>query len=211
MVAGTTLAWIWLSSPRDLAPDARAFLPVLRDGVRIGFERTLEQDAALGIRQLVDVACKALSPAVNDPYTAVQAVDHLSVIFCALAQRPLGNHVIRGGNGAVIVPGRRFPDYLATMCGLIRRYGAGEPTVAHALLRLLGNCAAVACDDPELCAAIEDQARIVIADAEREVAQPLDLALAHAEAEAVRQLVARRGPASRAPGPDEPSTPSPPR
>ncbi len=55
--------------------------------MRIGFERTLEQDAAFGIRQLVDVACKALSPAVNDPYTAVQAVDHLSVIFCALLDR----------------------------------------------------------------------------------------------------------------------------
>src|SRR5262249_50601389 len=81
VVAGRTRAWIWAASPHDPAPDPQAFLPVLRDGVRIGFERTLEQDAALGIRQLVDVACKALSPAVNDPYTAVQAVDHLSVRF----------------------------------------------------------------------------------------------------------------------------------
>jgi uncharacterized membrane protein len=194
VVAGTTLAWVWAASPRDPGPDPRAFLPVLREGVRIGFERTLEQDAALGIRQLVDVACKALSPAVNDPYTAVQAVDHLSVIFCALAQRPLGNHVVRDGSGAVIVPGRRFGEYLATMCGLIRRYGSREPTVAHALLRLLGNCAAVAGDDPERRAAIEEQAGIVIADAEREVAQPADLALAHAEAEAVRQLAAGRRP-----------------
>jgi len=213
VVEGTTLAWIWRSSPRDPAPDPRAFLPVLREGVRIGFERTLEQDAALGIRQLVDVACKALSPAVNDPYTAVQAVDHLSVIFCALAQRPLGNHVARDGSGtAVIVPGRRFPDYLATMCGLIRRYGAGEPIVAHALLRLLGNCAAIAGDDPERFAAIEEQASIVIADAEREVAQPADLVLAHAEAEAVRQLVTGHRPASPSPAgrPDEPRTPSPP-
>src|SRR5262249_27916874 len=138
VVAGTTLAWIWAASPRDPSPDPRVFAPVLREGVRIGFERTLEQDAALGIRQLVDVACKARSPAVNAPYTAVQAVDHLSVIFCALAQRPLGNHVARDGSGAVIVPGRRFPEYLATMCGLIRRYGSREPTVAYALLRLLG-------------------------------------------------------------------------
>ena len=106
-MAGTTLAWIWRASPDDPAPDPGAFTRALDGGVRIGFERTLEQDAAFGIRQLVDVACKALSPAVNDPYTAVQAVDHLSVIFCALARRPL----------------------------------AGEPTVAHALLRLLGNCA----------------------------------------------------------------------
>ena len=144
-------------------------------GCGSGSKRTLEQDAALGIRQLVNVACKALSPAVNDPYTAVQAVDHLSVIFCALARRPLGNHVVRGGSGAaVIVPGRRFPDYLAVMCGLIRRYGAREPAVAHAMLRLLGNCAAVAGDDREWRAAIEEQARIVVADAEREVAQPVE-------------------------------------
>jgi uncharacterized membrane protein len=213
VVAGTTLAWIWHASPHDPPPDPQAFLPGLNAAVRIGFERTLEQDAALGIRQLVDVACKALSPAVNDPYTAVQAVDHLSVIFCALAQRPLGNHVVRDGSGpAVIVPGRRFPDYLATMCGLIRRYGSREPTVAHALLRLLGSCAAVAGDDPERSAAIEEQARIVIADAEREVTQPADLALAHAEAETVRQLVTGHRPTAHPPAdrPDEPRAPSPP-
>ena len=192
VVAGTPLAWIWRASPGDPAPDPRDFTRALDTGVRIGFERTLEQDAALGIRQLVDVACKALSPAVNDPYTAIQAVDHLSVIFCALARRPLGTHVAREGIGMVIIPGRRFPDYLAVMCGLIRRYGAGEPTVAHALLRLLGSCAAVAEDDPERCAAIEEQARIIVSDAEREVAQPADLAFTHAEAESVLQAVARR-------------------
>jgi uncharacterized membrane protein len=214
VVAGTTLAWIWCVSPHDPAPDPQDFWPALDAGVRIGFERTLEQDAALGIRQLVDVACKALSPAVNDPYTAVQAVDHLSVIFCALARRPLGTHVVRAGDGAaVIVPGRRFPEYLAVMCGLIRRYGAREPTVAHALLRLLGSCAAVAGDDPERGAAIEEQAHVVIADAEREVAQPADLALAHAEAEAVRQMLAGHRLSSPSPAdpPGEPRTPSPPR
>ena len=129
VVAGTTLAWIWRASPDDPAPDPQDLARVLESGVRIGFERTLEQDAAFGIRQLVDVACKALSPAVNDPYTAVQAVDHLSVIFCALARRPLGTHVARDGLGVVIVPARRFGDYLAVMCGLIRRYGpASRPS-----------------------------------------------------------------------------------
>jgi uncharacterized membrane protein len=168
--------------------------------VRIGFERTLEQDAAFGIRQLVDVACKALSPAVNDPYTAVQAIDHLTVIFCALVQKQLGTYMARDDNGTVvIVPGRRFPDYLAVMCWLIRRYGAGEPTVAHALLRLLSNCAAVAGGNPEQDAAIEEQARLIVADAEREVAQPIDLDLAHIEADSVRQLVAGHRPAPGSP------------
>jgi len=197
IVAGTTLAWIWRPTPDDPAPDPRDFTRVLDSGVRIGFERTLEQDAAFGIRQLVDVACKALSPAVNDPYTAVQAVDHLSVIFCALARRPLGAHVARDGQGVVIVPARRFGDYLAVMCGLIRRYGASEPTVANALLRLLGNCAAVAADDPERYAAIEEQARIIVADAEREVAQPADLNLTHAEAESVLHAIATHRPTAQ--------------
>ena len=147
----------------------------------------------LGIRQLVDSACKALSPAVNDPYTAVQAIDHLSVIFCALARRPLGDHVARHSSGAaVIVPGRRFPDYLAVMCGLIRRYGAAEPTVADALLRLLLTCADMAGDDPEIAAAVDEQARIIIADAEREVQQPADLSSAQARAESVYQAVLRQ-------------------
>ncbi|MGW3496494.1 DUF2254 domain-containing protein [Streptomyces sp. NPDC001020] len=210
VVEGTTLAWIWRASPHDPAPAPQEFSRVMAAGVRIGFERTLEQDAALGIRQLVDVACKALSPAVNDPYSAVQAIDHLSVIFCVLARRPLGNHVVRdAGGAAVIIPGRRFPEYLAVMCGLIRRYGAREPTVAHALLRLLHNCATVAADDAERSAAIEEQARIVIADAEREVAQPTDLALAHAEAEAVRRQVARNRSTAHTPDnrPDGPPTP----
>jgi uncharacterized membrane protein len=61
------------------------------------------------------------------------------------------------------------------MCGLIRRYGAGEPTVAHALLRLLGNCAAVGGDDPERCAAIGEQARIIVSDAEGKSPRPSTL------------------------------------
>jgi uncharacterized membrane protein len=211
VVGGTTLVWIWRASPDDPAPDPRAFTRTLDAGIRVGFERTLEQDAAFGIRQLVDVACKALSPAVNDPYTAVQAVDHLSVIFCALARRPLGTHVARDGSGAVIVPARRFPDYLAVMCGLIRRYGASEPTVTHALLRLLGNCAAMTGDDPERCAAIDEQARIIVSDAEREVAQPADLGFTRAEAESVFQAVAgHRSPSYPDSQPAEPRPKPPP-
>jgi uncharacterized membrane protein len=195
VVAGTTLAWIWPVSTGGAAPDLRRFTHVMEKWVRIGFERTLEQDAAFGIRQLVDAACKALSPAVNDPYTAVQAIDHLSVIFCALARRPLGDHVARQpGGAAVIVPGRRFPEYLAVMCGLIRRYGASEPTVASALLRLLPACADVADGDTEICAAIEEQAAIIIADAEREIPQPADLAPVLADAEMVRLAVLRQRP-----------------
>ncbi len=176
IVAGTVLGWMWTPTPDEPAPDPAVFAHPMQAAVRIGFERTQEQDAAFGIRQLVDMACKALSPAVNDPYTAVQAVDHLSVIFCALAVRPLGDVVAKdpNGSGVVIVPARRFGEYLATMCGLIRRYGSGEPTLSAALLRLLDNCTAVLPDDPARWAALDEQADLILADATRETAQPAD-------------------------------------
>jgi uncharacterized membrane protein len=115
------------------------------------------------------------------------------VIFCVLAQRPLGDHVARQpGGAAVIVPGWRFSGYLAVMCGLIRRYGASEPTVASALLGLLTACANAADGDAEICAAIEEQAAIIVADTEREVPQPVDLVPVLADAENVRQAVLRQ-------------------
>ena len=57
----------------------------------IGFERTMVQDVPFGLRRLVDIGNKALSPAVNDPYTGIQAVQHLSVLLCILAGRRLGD------------------------------------------------------------------------------------------------------------------------
>lgn len=188
VVAGTTLAWIWRPAAEDAPPQPEAFVPSVNAAIRIGFERTLQQDAAFGIRQLVDVACKALSPAVNDPYTAVQSIDHLSVIFCALAVRPLGDDIAHGGDWpAVIIPGRRFGDYLSVMCGLIRRYGASEPTVSLALLRLLGSCNDVIHHDPVRIAAIVEQASLVLADAEREIAQPADVLAVRQAAKGLRE------------------------
>ena len=175
VVAGTVLAGLGRRRPdptRTRGDSRRA----LDSGVRIGFERTLEQDAALGIRQLVDTACKALSPAVNDPYTAVQAIDHLSVIFCALARRPLGDHVARHaqrrGGHRPRAPVRRIPrDHVRADPPLRRQRATVVERVAPAARRLRR----VAGGDPEICAAIEDAGTSIVADAEREVPQPADL------------------------------------
>lgn len=193
VVAGSTLAWIWPASQAGAAPDAQAFVAVLAATVRIGFERTLEQDPGFGVRQLVDTACKALSPAVNDPYTAIQAVEHLAVLFSALAARPVGDHVAHdtAGTVTVTVPGRSFAENLALGVGLVRRYGAAEPTVVQALLRLLAATVA-ATDDPQRWTTIEEQAQLLVTDAERDVAQPADLAPIHLEADDLRRLLATR-------------------
>jgi uncharacterized membrane protein len=190
---GSTLAWVWTPRPDEPAPDLEALERGLANDVGIGFERTGQQDVAVGIRQLVDVASKALSPAVNDPYTAVQAIHHLTVIFGAMARHPLGPRVARDPHGpaVVVVPSRLFGQYLAKMCGLIRRYGSAEPTIATGLLRLLSHCASVARGDVTRLEAIAEQARIVADDARREIAQPADLVQVVEEEEELQRRIAR--------------------
>jgi uncharacterized membrane protein len=187
VITGTTIASMWRPAAADPAPDAAMFSRAIDEAVKIGFERTLQQDITFGMRQLVDVACKALSPAINDPYTAVQAIDHLSVIFCAMATRPLGDDVARDtkGRGMVLVPGRRFGDLLAVMCGMIRRYGGAEPIACLALLRLLSSCAALIGDDPARREAIEKQVALIVLDAEHKITQPDDVVAVRAAAEAI--------------------------
>jgi uncharacterized membrane protein len=214
VVAGTTLAWVWSRSSDHPGPQASTIALALDRTVRLGYERTLEQDPGFGFRQLVDIACKALSPAINDPYTAIQAIEHLAVLFSTLAARRVGDHVVSGaaGRATVVVPGRSFSDHLALGFGLIRRYGAREPTVAQALLRLLSSCAALSRDDPERWSAIEQQAQLLVADAEREVAQAADLAVVYAEVEGLRAILAARQAGRPTPGEqnqDVPATPPP--
>lgn len=187
VVAGTLLAVAWRPSPRDSAPDLTGLDRAVHEATQIGFERTLRQDAAFGMRQLVDVACKALSPAINDPYTAIQSIDHLSVIVSALARRPLGDDIAEDAGGTVraIVPGRRLGEYLPGMCGLIRRFGGAEPTVCVALLNLLEKCAGLIGGDPVRMAAIEKEVELLVAAARRRIAQPEDFTAVQAAADAV--------------------------
>ena len=81
------------------------------------------------------------------------------------------------GLGVVVVPGRRFGDYLSTMCGLVRRYGSSEPTLSLALLRLLDNCAAVLPAGSDRWASLARELTLIAEDATNRVAQPADLAL----------------------------------
>ncbi|GEL18481.1 DUF2254 domain-containing protein [Pseudonocardia asaccharolytica] len=208
VVAGTTLAWVWTDGAGARTSDGVEFEPILDETVRIGFERTFEQDAGFGCRQLVDIACKALSSAINDPYTAIQAIDHLAVVFSALATAPVGDHVAHAAGGTVVVPGRRFGSYLALGCGLIRRCGMREPTVAHAMLRMLTACAARSADEPDRFTAIRHEAELIVADCDRAGHRTGDLAEVHAEARSLQALLgarmaasATRGAATTSPGP----------
>ncbi len=192
VAAGTTLAWMWPAEPGGTRPQSGDCASELAGAVRIGVERTLEQDPGLGLRQLIDCACKALSPAVNDPYTAIQAIDHLSVLFSALVARPLGDAVLhdRVRTVAVVVPGWSFAEHLSLGVGLIRRYGVSEPTVACALLRMLATVSAAADNDTAKLSVIENEARLIVAGAEREVVEPADLDAVHTAMDVLRDVLA---------------------
>jgi uncharacterized membrane protein len=158
--------------------------------VQVGFERTMVQDVGFGIRRLVDIASKALSPAINDPYTGVQAVQHLSVLLCGLARLRLGDWTVRDTQGElrVAVPRPTFPDYLRLGTAQIRRYGAAEPAVTRALIVLLRDAGTSSATEDRRHACVR-HIRLVLDDARRATAQPADVEAIAAEAATALHLL----------------------
>jgi uncharacterized membrane protein len=189
VVTGLPLAWTWRASRERPSPDPARLRPHVVQAVRIGFERTHEQDAALGIRELADVASKALSPAINDPYTAVQAVDRLPVNLPRLAAHPLRDADVSGPTGAVrvIAPGLPFDEYVKLCCAQIRRFGCREPAVVRRLLRMLDLAGAVCAADPARREILARNVRLVLDDAERAIVQPADFDIIRSEGKAVME------------------------
>lgn len=106
--------------------------------VRTGRERTMEQDVAFGLRQLVDVAERALSPGVNDPTTAVQALDQIHDLLRRLVSRPLDDGS-RRDNDDVLRLLTRAPtcaDYLHLGLSEIAQYGNEADQVQRKLREL---------------------------------------------------------------------------
>ena len=101
----------------------------------IGGERSFVQDPAFGFRQLVDTAIRALSPAVNDPTTAVQAVDRISDLLVAAGSNPDPTGLRIDNNGTVRVKRqlRGFETLLVLALTEIIRYGADAPQVVRRL------------------------------------------------------------------------------
>ncbi|MBX9748357.1 MAG: DUF2254 domain-containing protein [Roseococcus sp.] len=97
----------------------------LRRAVRLGADRTFEQDPKYPMRMLVDIAIKALSPAVNDPTTAVQALDQIEDLLRRLARQTLddGRLADTAGQVRVFFPTPTWEDYLALAFDEIRVYG----------------------------------------------------------------------------------------
>ena len=149
---GSPIASVFTSAG---APAPAAAVEVVQEAVtvavEIGFERTAEQDAALGLRQLTDIAVKAISPAVNDPITAAHAIGYCGDLIGRLQGRKLGaqQHLDPEGVPRVVTPDRDHRYYLDLVCAPLRRFGRSEPLVLTALLRMLRACAVTARDQAQ--------------------------------------------------------------
>jgi uncharacterized membrane protein len=112
---------------------------ILRGCVAVGTERTLEQDPRFAFRILVDVANKALSPAINDPTTAVLALDQIDNLLLSLGRRRLDEGLARDCDGKVrVVYGTPdWPDYVMLAVSEIRQYGEGSIQVSRRLRAML--------------------------------------------------------------------------
>jgi len=119
--------------------DARVAESRLRGMIALGDERTIQQDPAFALRIMVDIAIKALSPAVNDPTTAVQVIDYLGETLRLIGTANLEHRsrTAAGEGAAVVMRTRRWEDFLALGVTEIREYGTNSIQVMRRLRALL--------------------------------------------------------------------------
>ena len=141
VLPGAVVASVW---------PATAATPELHHGVQralvLGPERSVRGDLDLGVRQIADIAVRALSPGVNDPTTALICIDRLAGALVTLAQREesRGDRLTRAspdGRVRIEMPIPHFADLVATAFAQIRHFGAGDAVVVAHLARTLGEMA----------------------------------------------------------------------
>jgi uncharacterized membrane protein len=111
----------------------------LRSTIALGAERTFEQDPKYAIRLLVDIAIRALSPAVNDPTTAVQALNEIEDLLLRLGRRRLeiGTYRDAAGKPKILLKYPSWEDFLRLAFDEIRFYGASSLQVMRRMKALI--------------------------------------------------------------------------
>ena len=113
----------------------------LRAAVALGSERTLEQDPTFAFRILVDIAIKALSPAINDPTTAVLAIDQLHRLLRLVGLRHVSREEIcdEAGELRLVFRTPNWEDFVHLTCTEIRHCGAGSIQIMRRMRSMLEN------------------------------------------------------------------------
>ena len=135
--------------------------------VGLGVERTMYQDVSFGFRQLIDIAEKALSPAINDPTTAVQSIDRIHDLLRRLAVRPMPSGFLLSNSGRlrVVVSAPRWSDFVSLGFAEIRQFGGRSMQVDRRLRAALLDLLEVA--PPDRREPLEREVRLLDAAVER--------------------------------------------
>ena len=168
---GDTLVRVW----PPLSPIA--YEDEVRECFILGRDRSAVQDPEYGINQLVEIASRALSPAINDPFTAMTCLDYLGASL---------NHILRCDIPApylldekrelrIIVNSVTFPGLCDAAFNMIRRYGANSPAVMIRMLETMAKVGAK-CHTPAQNDAIAKHARLARDEALRQISIDRDVA-----------------------------------
>jgi len=135
----------------------------LLTAIDIGPTRTMQQDVEFGIIQIVDIALKAISPAVNDPTTAINCIDQLSRIMIVWASRAAPRSGLYGPPYVlrVVVPWISYEGLLDTAFEQIRHYAKSDIAVSLRLLRAFDDMAVAGASQDELQSLIRRARRVV--------------------------------------------------
>jgi uncharacterized membrane protein len=153
----------------------RKLLKKLDDTLILGKERTEQQDVEFPIEQLVEIALRALSPSLNDPFTAIRCIDRLSAGLSHLAQKdfPSPYRYDNQGNLRIIAESVTFVGILDTAFNQIRQNGKSDVAVT---IRMLEAIAIIALYTPtqKERAALLHHAEMIWHDSQQEIAAELD-------------------------------------
>lgn len=138
VVEGVPVAVVW--PRRNGAEVDRSVLQEALDaGLALGYERSPERDVGYSLRKVIDIACRALSPGINDPTTAVHALSHASALLGNLVSRPRPPlaHADDDGVLRLFVPQWSAEDLLLLVLEEPVQYAEGQPAVLRRLAALL--------------------------------------------------------------------------
>lgn len=174
--AGAPLARVWFDPAHDSAPTAEQ----VRNHIALSRERTMGQDVAFGFRQLVDIAEKALSPGINDPTTAVQAIDQIHDLLrrLATAEYPTGYYTDASGALRAMRPTHRWEDYLDLAFTEVRHYGAGSIQVQRRLSAMVDDLLLATEGSPDRTEPLRQHRRLLDRSVIAGLGDPHDRALA---------------------------------
>lgn len=158
-----------------MTPPAEGASEAVRNATALGSQRVSSADLEFAVRQLVEVAVRALSPGINDPHTAMSAIDRLGAALCEIVPLYLPTGVLmRNERPAVVVPSVQYDGLLNAMFHMIRQNASTSPAV---LIRILDVLTAVvsAERDHERMICLKHHADLVADDARRNITTPADL------------------------------------